>query len=63
MDNSKTTQTRKMVAVTYYRDGRKVQAFVKGEVGEDGKTRIDRITNSRIMTALGIKRGQTYSTG
>lgn len=61
MDDTKTNQTRKIVAVTYYCNGRKVQAFVKGEVGEDGKTRISRETNSRIMTALGAERGQTYS--
>ncbi len=63
MDATKTNQTRKLVAVTYYCNGRKIQAFVKGEVGPDGKTRISRETNNRMERALGARRGDTISTG
>lgn len=63
MDLTKTSQTRKMVAVTYYSNGRRVQAFIKGTVGEDGKTRITDTDQRRLERALGVRRGDTISVG
>ena len=63
MDSTKTNQTRKMVAVTYYSNGRRVQAFIKGNVGADGKTRITNTDQSRIERALGVRRSDTISNG
>ena len=63
MDNTKTSQKRKMVAVTYYNNGRRIQAFVCGEVGEDGKTRNTETNQRRLERALGVRRGDTISTG
>lgn len=63
MDLTKTSQTRKMVAVTYYSNGRKIQAFIRGNVGEDGKTRITESDQRRMERALGARRGDTISTG
>jgi hypothetical protein len=63
MDLTKTEQTRKMVAVAFYCNDRRVQAFVKGTVGEDGKTRISYSEQRRLECALGAERGQTISVG
>lgn len=62
MDLTKTDQTRKMVAVTYYNNGRRIQAFIRGNVGEDGKTRITETDQRRLERALGVRRGDTIST-
>jgi len=62
MDLTKTNQTRKMVAVTLYSNGRRIQAFIKGDVGEDGKTRISTKDMDRACRALGAQRGDTIST-
>ena len=62
MNNAKTNQTRKLVAVTLYNNGRRIQAFVRGEVGEDGKTRITENAQRRLERALGAQRGDTIST-
>jgi hypothetical protein len=63
MDLTKTEQTRKLVAVTLYNNGRRIQAFVRGNVGEDGKTRITENAQRRLERALGAQRGDTISTG
>ena len=63
MDLTKTEQTRKMATVTYYSNGRKIQAFIKGNVGEDGKTRITERDQRRMERALGVRRGDTISVG
>lgn len=63
MDLTKTNQTRKMVAVTYYNNGQRIQAFVKGTVGPDGKTRVTASDQRRLERALGVRRGDTISVG
>ena len=63
MDLTKTDQTRKMVAITYYSNGRRIQAFVRGNVGADGKTRISDTDQRRLERALGVRRGDTISVG
>jgi hypothetical protein len=56
-------QKTKMILVSLYCNGRRVQAFVKGTVGEDGKTRISYSEQRRLECALGAERGQTISVG
>lgn len=63
MDSTKTNQTRKLVAVTMYCNGRKVQAFIKGDVTENGKTVISANAQRRFERALGAQRGDTISVG
>ena len=63
MDLTKTNQTRKLVAVTMYCNGRKVQAFIKGDVMENGKTVISANAQRRFERALGAQRGDTISNG
>ncbi len=63
MDNAKTEQTRKLVAVTMYCNGRRIQAFIKGDVTENGKTVISANAQRRFERALGAQRGDTVSIG
>lgn len=53
----------KIVLVSFASNGRRIQAFVKGEVGEDGKVRISENTMLRLFRALGVERGQTVRFG
>jgi hypothetical protein len=46
-----------------YCNGRKVQAFIKGDVTENGKTVISANAQRRFERALGAQRGDTISVG
>ncbi len=54
----------KLVAVTVFANGRKIQIFTRGEVQPDGKVTVSTKTINLCCRALGVtERGQTYSVG
>jgi hypothetical protein len=63
MDLTNTGSKSKLVAVTLYSNGRKVQAFIVGELCDDGKTRVPTKDMNRACRALGAQRKDTISTG
>ena len=54
MDTTKTEQKRKLIAMTMQKpSGQQVTVFMKGDVGPDGKTRLDRRTLNQVVRAVG----------
>lgn len=52
----------KMVAVTVFANGRKIQLFVKGTKHPDGRTTVDTSVIAFCLRALGCEhRGETHS--
>ncbi len=54
---------KKLVCVSVWVSGRREWTFAEGEVGADGKVRVDESVVNGLLNRLRVERGMTYTIG
>jgi hypothetical protein len=57
------TDMKKLVCVSVWVSGRREWTFAEGEVGADGKVRVDESVVNGLLNRLRVERGMTYTIG